>query len=76
MKILTLIERRADYSRMRPVLKELYKDSFFDVYLVVTGICLLDMHGKDIDYIKEDGLVINSEIPMFSEPRCGNTNQS
>jgi GDP/UDP-N,N'-diacetylbacillosamine 2-epimerase (hydrolysing) len=75
MKILTLVERRADYSRMRPILKELYKDSFFDVYLVVTGICLLDIHGKDIDYIKEDGFIINAEIPMFEEGEK-NTNAS
>ena len=60
MKILTLVERRADYSRIKPILKELYKDSFFEVYLVVTGICLLDLHGSDIDYIKEDGFKINS----------------
>lgn len=65
MKILTLVERRADYSRMRPILKELYKDKFFEVYLIVTGICLLDIHGNDIDYIKEDGFVINAEVPMF-----------
>ena len=75
MKILTLVERRADYSRMRPILKELYKDSFFDVYLVVTGICLLDIHGRDIDYIKEDGFIINAEIPMFEEGEK-NTNAS
>lgn len=75
MKILTLVERRADYSRMRPILKELYNDPFFEVHLVVTGICLLDIHGKDIDYIKDDGFVINSEIPMFdSDSR--NTNVS
>lgn len=65
MKILTLVERRADYSRMRPILKELYKDKSFEVYLIVTGICLLDIHGNDIDYIKEDGFVINAEVPMF-----------
>lgn len=75
MKILTLVERRADYSRMRPILKELYKDSFFDVYLIVTGICLLDIHGKDIDYIKEDGFIINAEVPMF-EVGTLNTNAS
>ena len=67
MKILTLVERRADYSRMRPILKELYNNSFFEVYLVVTGVCLLDVHGKDVDYIKEDGFVINAEVPMFEE---------
>jgi GDP/UDP-N,N'-diacetylbacillosamine 2-epimerase (hydrolysing) len=75
MKILTLVERRADYSRMRPILKELYKDAFFEVYLVVTGICLLDVHGKDVDYIKEDGFIINAEIPMFIQGER-NTNAS
>jgi len=75
MKILTLVERRADYSRMRPILKELYQDSFFEVYLVVTGICLLDIHGKDIDYIRKDGFVINAEVPMF-ENEDRNTNAS
>ena len=75
MKILTLVERRADYSRMRPILKELYGDPHFEVYLIVTGICLLGLHGKDIDYIKEDGFIINAEIPMFEEG-MKNTNAS
>jgi len=75
MKILTLVERRADYSRMRPILKELNKNPFFDVYLVVTGICLLDAHGNDVDYIKDDGFTINAEIPMF-EKNGKNTNVS
>lgn len=75
MKILTLVERRADYSRMRPILKELQKDPFFDVHLVVTGICLLDLHGSDIDFIKEDNFVIDAELPMF-EPGARNTNKS
>jgi UDP-N-acetylglucosamine 2-epimerase (non-hydrolysing)/GDP/UDP-N,N'-diacetylbacillosamine 2-epimerase (hydrolysing) len=75
MKILTLVERRADYSRMRPILKELYNNSFFEIYLVVTGVCLLDIHGKDIDYIREDGFVINAEVLMFEE-KARNTNAS
>lgn len=75
MKILTLVERRADYSRMRPILKELYNDPFFEVYLIVTGICLLDLHGNDIDYIKEDGFEINATVKMF-EPGVKNTNIS
>ena len=65
MKILIVIERRADYSRFRPILQKMKEDSFFHIHLVVTGICLLDKHGKDINYIKEDGFEISSEIPMF-----------
>lgn len=64
-KIFIVVERRADYSRFKPILEKLRDDPFFDVYLVVTGICLLDKHGKDINYIKKDGFVISAEIDMF-----------
>jgi len=64
-KVFIVIERRADYSRYRPILKKMKEDSFFDIYLVVTGICLLDIHGKDVNYIKNDGFVINAELEMF-----------
>ena len=65
MKVFVLIERRADYSRYRPILARMKEDPFFEIYLVVTGICLLDLHGKDINYIENDGFVINAKIPMF-----------
>ena len=65
-KIFVVVERRADYSRYRPILAKMKKDSFFEVYLVVTGICLLDIHGKDVNYIEKDGFTINSKIKMFN----------
>ena len=43
------------------------KDPELELYLVVTGICLLDIHGKDINYIEKDGFKINATIPMFTE---------
>ena len=67
MKVFVLIERRADYSRYRPILARMKADPFFQIYLVVTGICLIDLHGKDINYIENDGFVINAKIPMFQE---------
>jgi GDP/UDP-N,N'-diacetylbacillosamine 2-epimerase (hydrolysing) len=66
-KVFIVIERRADYSRYRPILQKLKEDPFFEIYLVVTGICLLEKHGKDVNYIREDGFEINAEIPMFEE---------
>jgi len=65
MKIFIVVERRADYSRFKPIIEKLVKDPYFDLFLVVTGICLLEHHGKDVDYIREDGFKINAEIPMF-----------
>lgn len=66
-KILVVIERRADYSRYRPILQKMREDPFFDIHIVVTGICLLKNHGSDIENIKNDGFIINKKIPMFKE---------
>jgi GDP/UDP-N,N'-diacetylbacillosamine 2-epimerase (hydrolysing) len=66
-KIFIVIERRADYSRYKPILQRLKKDRFFKTHLVVTGNCLLEKHGRDIDKIRDDGFEINAEIPMFIE---------
>lgn len=66
-KIFVLIERRADYSRYKPILEELQRDPFFEIYIVVTGICLLELHGNDVNYIEKDGFTINSKIQMFNE---------
>lgn len=67
MKVFIVIERRADYSRYKPILQLMKEDDFFDVFLVVTGICLLDIHGKDINYIEQDGFKINSRVTMFKD---------
>ncbi|ALM10305.1 MAG TPA: UDP-N-acetylglucosamine 2-epimerase (hydrolyzing) [Candidatus Peribacter riflensis] len=66
-KILVVIERRADYSRYRPVLQLLKADPSFDLHLVVTGINLLPGHGEDIEKIKADGFTVHTTIPMFTE---------
>ena len=66
-KVFVLVERRADYSRYKPILEKLREDPFFEIYLVVTGICLLDLHGKDLNYIEDDGFEISATIPMFEE---------
>ena len=67
--VFVLIERRADYSRYKPILQKMKADPFFDIYLVVTGICLLDNHGKDVNYIKDDGFEINAQLKMFNVER-------
>ena len=68
-KVFVVVERRADYSRYRPILEKMQADPFFEIYLVVTGICLLDIHGKDVNYIKEDGFLIDAELKMFKNDR-------
>jgi GDP/UDP-N,N'-diacetylbacillosamine 2-epimerase (hydrolysing) len=65
--IAIVTERRADYSRYKPVLELLRRDPELDYQLTVTGISLLKEHGYDIDVIKQDGFAIQEILPMFRE---------
>ena len=66
-KILFVTERRADYSKLYPVLKQIKKSKKFDYYLVVTGTHLLKKHGYTINEIKKDGIKIYKKFKMFEE---------
>jgi len=58
---------RADYPRIRSVLKILNEDTEFNLQLIVTGSHLLDDYGLTINEIKEDGFHINKIVPMYIE---------
>jgi GDP/UDP-N,N'-diacetylbacillosamine 2-epimerase (hydrolysing) len=60
-------ERRADYSRFKPILELIRRDPELDYKLIVTGISLLKEHGNDIEVIKRDGFAIEAVLPMFRE---------
>lgn len=62
-----MTERRADYSKLRPVINEIKKSKKFDYYLVVTGSHLLKKHGYTINEIKKDGFQIYKKFKMFEE---------
>ena len=64
-KILIVTERRADYSRFKPIIDEIKKDPELDYYLVATGIHLLEEYGKSVDLIKRDKIKVSKVIPMF-----------
>lgn len=66
-KILFVTERRADYSKLRPVIKEIKKSGKFEYYLVVTGSHLLKKYGLTINEIKKDGFRIYKKFDMFYE---------
>jgi UDP-N-acetylglucosamine 2-epimerase (non-hydrolysing)/GDP/UDP-N,N'-diacetylbacillosamine 2-epimerase (hydrolysing) len=65
--IAIVTERRADYSRYKPILELLRREPELDYKLIVTGISLLKEHGNDIDIIKQDGFAIEAVLPMFQE---------
>ncbi|MBI4715374.1 MAG: UDP-N-acetylglucosamine 2-epimerase (hydrolyzing) [Nitrospirae bacterium] len=65
--IAIVTERRADYSRFKPILELIREDPELDYKLIVTGISLLREHGNDIDVIRRDGFEIEAVVPMFLE---------
>ena len=65
-KVLIVTERRADYSRFKPILKLIDKSDILDYDLVVTGIHLLEKYGKTINEIKYDGFKIFDIFDMFA----------
>lgn len=69
-KILLITERRADYSRFKPILKLINKSKYLGYILVVTGTHLLKNHGKTINEIKKDKFRIDYKIKSFSSSKA------
>jgi len=68
-KILIVTERRADYSKFRPLIKEIKKSKKLDYFLIVTGSHLLPEHRHTIDEIYSDGFKIKEKFQMYSKKR-------
>ncbi len=67
MRVVIVSERRADYSRFKPILSLMKGDAFFEYHLIVTGISLLKSRGEDIKIIERDGFTVHTTVPMFKE---------
>lgn len=61
-KICVYTTNRAEYSKLRPILKLLQEDSEIDLSLLVTGSHLLKEYGHSIDQIKKDNILVTEEI--------------
>jgi len=66
-KVFIVTERRADYSRFKPILDLIEQDPDLNYDLVVTGMHLKKEHGHTIDEILSDGFKIHSTFEMFLE---------
>ena len=66
-KILFITERRADYSRLKPIMKAAQNSKKLEPFLLVTGIHLLKHFGETKKVIEKDGLKIDAVLPIFSE---------
>lgn len=61
-RICVYTTNRAEYSKLRPILKILQTDKDIELSLLVTGSHLLKQYGETKNQIKEDGINITEEI--------------
>jgi len=65
--ILIITERRADFSRFKPILKLIKKDKKLDYKLIVTGLHLVKKYGYTIREIKKENFKIFSKFKIFDK---------
>ena len=58
-KILIITERRANYSRFKPIINLIKKSKRLSYELIVTGSHLQKKHGLTINEIKKDNIKIH-----------------
>lgn len=75
-KILIITERRADYSRFKPIINLIKKSKRLSYELIVTGSHLLKRHGFTIKEIKKDNIKIHYQIKSFIENKNINDAES
>ena len=75
-KILIITERRADYSRFKPIINLIKKSKRLSYELIVTGSHLLKKHGFTIKEIKKDNIKIHYQIKSFIEKKNINDAES
>jgi GDP/UDP-N,N'-diacetylbacillosamine 2-epimerase (hydrolysing) len=67
MKIFIVTERRADFSRFKPIIKLIKKENKINYQLVVTGLHLVKKYGYTINEIKKDKIKIHNKFVMFNK---------
>ncbi|OGH69527.1 MAG: UDP-N-acetyl-D-glucosamine 2-epimerase, UDP-hydrolysing [Candidatus Magasanikbacteria bacterium RIFCSPHIGHO2_02_FULL_51_14] len=66
-KILFVTERRADYSRLKPIMKAVQKSEKLELLLLITGAHLLKNLGETKRVVEADGFRIDATLPIFHE---------
>ncbi len=64
-KILFVTERRADYSRLKPIMRLVQKSPKLELQIAVTGAHLLRSFGETKKVLEREGFKISASIPVF-----------
>ena len=75
-RILIITERRADYSRFKPILNIIKNSNNLEYKLIVTGSHLLKKHGYTINKIRKDNFKIHYRIKNFSNKKNVNDGET
>ena len=67
LKIFIVSERRADFSRFKPIINLIKKNKDLDYQLVVTGLHLMKEYGYTINEIKKQNYKIYKKFKMFNK---------
>ena len=71
-RILFVTERRADYSRLKPILQLAKKSPKLEVRLVATGLHFLKSFGETKQAHLDDGFKIDRELPVYRDEDADN----
>ena len=63
-KICILTAARSEYGLLRPIIRKMLADPYFDVRVAVTGMHLAKDYGYTYKEIEEDGIPIDARIPV------------
>jgi UDP-N-acetylglucosamine 2-epimerase (non-hydrolysing)/GDP/UDP-N,N'-diacetylbacillosamine 2-epimerase (hydrolysing) len=64
--ILFITERRADYSRLKPIMRQVCNSKKLKMRLVITGAHLLKEFGETKKMVEQDGFHIDATVPVFT----------
>ena len=67
MKIFIVTERRADFSRFKPILKIIKQEKKIKYDLVVTGLHLVREHGYTLKEILDENFKVYEKFSMFNK---------
>ncbi|MCX6757907.1 MAG: UDP-N-acetylglucosamine 2-epimerase [Candidatus Nomurabacteria bacterium] len=66
-KILFVTERRADYSRLKPIMKLVKESNKLTLQLVITGLHLSKEFGDTSQVIEKDGFHVDAFLPVYKK---------
>lgn len=67
MKLALITSSRADYGLLKPLIRRLNSDSFFDLRIIATGTHLSSEFGNTYKEIEEDGFHIHKKIRILQK---------